>query len=141
MALTWPQGQKKEKKQTYQHVRLTCNMRLKPPSLLFDLNGVTHELIVPQTNNININNLAPNNKPRNAQISHHWPQDVLGLSLTFRGWMCSSTFYIGLIFFYVLFIPSSCPLKAQLHLGWFLLVTFFPFDQILFVSMPNHLLH
>jgi hypothetical protein len=39
--------------------------------LLFNLNGFTHEFIDPKTNNIFINNLGPNNEPRNAQISHY----------------------------------------------------------------------
>jgi hypothetical protein len=101
--------QKKEKKQTYQHVRLTCNPtyeRLKPWSLLFDLNGVTHELIVPQTNNFNFNNLGPNNKLRNAQISHYWAQDVLALTPSHK----ETSWVITL---------SSNKLESWEHVPWF----------------------
>jgi hypothetical protein len=31
-----------------------------------------------------IHNLRPNNKPRNAQISHYWPQDFLGSTLSLK---------------------------------------------------------
>ncbi len=87
MALTWPRGKKRKKTNLSTCFRATCSPtyeRLKPWSLLFDLNGVTHELIVPQTNNINNNNLGPNNKPRNAQISHYWPPDLLVLTPTLK---------------------------------------------------------
>jgi hypothetical protein len=43
----------------------------KPWSLLVGLNGFTYELIGPQINNVLLINLGPNNKPRNAQISHY----------------------------------------------------------------------
>jgi hypothetical protein len=38
----------------------------------------------PQTNNIFINNLRPNNKRRNVQISHYWSQDFLGSTLSLK---------------------------------------------------------
>jgi hypothetical protein len=73
-----------------------------------------------------------------------WPflhSNCVGFTLAFRGWYVFVNILYRSFFFYVLFIPSSCPLEVQLHLGWFISMTFFPFHQVLFASMPNHSLH
>jgi hypothetical protein len=43
---------------------------LKSWSLCFGLNGFTHELIGPQTNNILLMTWGPNNEPRSFQNFH-----------------------------------------------------------------------
>jgi len=47
--------------------------RLKPWSLLFELNGFYTWTRWPPNNN-----LMPNNEPRSAQISHYWSHNILG---------------------------------------------------------------